>query len=629
MNTVSRHWRAALILVAIVAVYANSLRGPFVLDDQASVVQNAEIRDLGRLDRVLTPLPDSPVAGRPLVNLSFAIDYAIGGLKVPGYHVANLAWHIACAWLLFGIVRRTMELPAIGGQAAAGLRTRAMTRAMSADDVALAAALLWAVHPLASEVVDYITQRTESMMAFCLLLSLYAAMRAHGSSRRRWTAIAVLSCLAGTVCKETIAVAPLLIALHDRVFVFGSWREAAAARRTLYLGLAATWVVLAGLVRSGPRAAVTGLDAGVSAWTYLLNQAVVVVDYLRLTVWPSKLVVFYGWPEALSLGDVWPYAAGVVVLLAVTAVALVKAPALGYLGAWFFITLAPTSSIIPIATEVGAERRMYLPLMALAVLAVMAGDALAARVRGHERWRRVAASVALAAVVVALGSATVRRNTEYASPIVLAQTVVERRPTAVAHHILGEQLALAGRNVEAEAALRRAVSLGNSRARYQLGMLLLDAQRAADAAEQFDAFVATAGARQRLRWLEPPLLDVLTARLMLARIHAAQGGWSDVAAQARQVLGVVPRHPEAQRLLGAALFNTQQWAAAVATLREYLATRPGDVRARIDLGVALVAMERLDEAVAEFRRATETDPADPDARRLLNLALADQRALRQ
>jgi Flp pilus assembly protein TadD len=237
--------------------------------------------------------------------------------------------------------------------------------------------------------------------------------------------------------------------------------------------------------------------------------------------------------------------------------------------------------------------------------------------------------VALAAAVVVLGSATVRRNAEYASPIALAQTVVERRPTAVAYHILGEQLGLAGRNAEAEAALRRAVSLGDSRARYQLGALLLNAQRAAEAAEQLDAFVAAASVRQRLRWLEPPLLDVLSARLMLGRIHAADGRWADVAAHARQVLSVVPRHPEAQRLLGAAFFNTHQWPEAIATLREYLATRPGDVRARIDLGVALVAMERLDEAVAEFQRATETAPADADARRLLNLALADQRALRR
>ena len=230
---------------------------------------------------------------------------------------------------------------------------------------------------------------------------------------------------------------------------------------------------------SGPRAAVSGSDAGVPVWTYLLNQAVVIVDYFRLTVWPSNLVVFYGWPEMLSLGDVLPQAVVVVALLALTGVALVKAPYVGYLGAWVFVTLAPTSSFVPIATEVGAERRMYLPLMALAVLAAVAVHALAARVPGPRRLVRAAmAAVVLAAVVVALGMATVRRNAEYASAITLAQTVVDRRPTAVAHHILGEQLGLAGRRAEAEAALRtrrlarqlpRAVSAGGAAHRGRSG----------------------------------------------------------------------------------------------------------------------------------------------------------------
>jgi len=609
-------WRAALILAAIVAAYANSLEGPFVLDDQASVVQNGDIRDLGRLDRVLQPQPDSPVAGRPLVNLSFALDFAIGGLDVTGYHVVNVAWHVACAWLLFAVVRRTLELP----------RVRARV-AVPPADVALAAALLWAVHPLTSEVVDYITQRTESMMAFFALLTLYAALRAHDAARRRWTALAVLACLAGTVCKETIAVVPLLVVLHDRVFAFESWGEAVRARGRLYLGLAASWLVLAGLVSSGPRAAVSGSDAGVPVWTYLLNQAVVIVDYVRLTAWPSNLVVFYGWPEMLSLGDVLPQVVVVVALLALTGVALVKAPYVGYLGAWVFVTLAPTSSFVPIATEVGAERRMYLPLMALAVLAAVAVHALAARVPGPRRLVRAAAAVALAAIVVALAMATVRRNAEYASAIALAQTVVDRRPTAVAHHILGEQLGLAGRRAEAEAALRTAVSLGNSRARYQLAALLTEGQRFAEAADQLQAFIATAGVRQPMRWLDPPLLDVLTARLMLARIRAADGQWDEVAAQARAVLTAAPRHPEAQRLLGAAFFNTQQWPEAIATLRGYLSTRPGDVRARTDLGVALIGAGRLDDAIIEFRLATETDRTDQEARRLLGLALADRQAL--
>jgi hypothetical protein len=150
-------------------------------------------------------------------------------------------------------------------------RVRARVAAPPAN-VALAATLPGRSIRCTSEVVDYITQRTESMMAFFALLTLYAALRAHDAARRRWTALAVLACLAGTVCKETIAVVPLLVVLHDRVFVFESWRGAVRNRGRLYLGLAASWLVLAGLVSSGPRAAVSGPTP---AGHYLLNQAVI------------------------------------------------------------------------------------------------------------------------------------------------------------------------------------------------------------------------------------------------------------------------------------------------------------------------------------------------------------------
>ena len=447
MGIVTGVWRAALLAAVIVAAYASSVRGPFVIDDQASVVQNPDIRSLARLDRVLWPRPDSPVAGRPLVNLSFAVDYAVNGLDVAGYHVTSLAWHLACAWLLFAVVRRTLALPSMPSAIAA-----------EAPTLGLAVALVWGVHPLTTEVVDYLSQRTESMMAFFLLLTLYAAIRSSASPGRGWHGLAIVACLAGTVCKETIAVAPLLVALYDRVFLYRSWREAAAARGSLYLGLAASWLVLAGVVLSGPRAAVSGFASGVPVWTYLLNQAAIIVDYLRLTIWPSGLVVLYGWPRTLSLGDVLPHALGVTALLMVTAVALVRAPKLGYLGAWVFIALAPTSSVVPIATEVGAERRMYLPLMALVVLAVLGARAAVQGVLGaRPRAVRAAGAVILALTVAALGALTIRRTAEYASPLTLARTVVERRPTAVAHHLLGEQLGLAGQMPEAERELRAAI----------------------------------------------------------------------------------------------------------------------------------------------------------------------------
>jgi tetratricopeptide (TPR) repeat protein len=615
---VTRVWRAAAIAAVILAAYSNSFRGPFVIDDQASVVQNADIREIARLDRVLSPRPDSPVAGRPLVNLTFAVDYALNGLEVTGYHVTNLAWHVACAWLLFGIVRRTLVLPS-------------MPSAMAADaaTLALAVALVWGVHPLTTEVVDYLSQRTESMMACFLLLTLYAAIRSNASPNRGWHALAIVACLAGTVCKETIAVAPLLVALYDRVFLYRSWREAVRARGSLYLGLAASWLVLGGLVLSGPRAAVTGFASGVSAWSYLLNQAVIVVEYLRLSIWPSGFVVLYGWPEMLTLRDVLPYALGVVALLGLTVVMLLRTPRLGYLGAWFFVALAPTSSVIPIATEVGAERRMYVPLMALVVLAVI-GVAGAVDAAGRsEPVRRVARMVGVAILLLAvwgLAALTMSRTAEYASPLILARTIVERRPTPVAHHLLGEALGLAGQAAEAEKELRAAIALGNSRARFQLGTLLIDQQRIAEAAAEFEAFVATAATPQRLRWLNPPLVDVLTARLGLAQIYAAQRRYAEAAAQARLVLEVAPRHPDASRVLALSLVGARVWPEAVAVLQDYLTVRPNDAVARSNLAVALIATGRLDAAVPELQRAVTADPNDANARRLLNMALADQRA---
>ena len=89
------------------------------------------------------------------------------------------------------------------------------------------------------------------------------------------------------------------------------------------------------------------------AWTYLLNQSIIIPRYLSLVVWPQSLVMIYGWPQALVLADVWPSAALIVGLFALTVFALIRYPRAGFLGAVFFITLAPTSSFVPIATEAG------------------------------------------------------------------------------------------------------------------------------------------------------------------------------------------------------------------------------------------------------------------------------------
>jgi tetratricopeptide (TPR) repeat protein len=622
-SSANHWWRPAALVLACVVAYWNSFQVPFVLDDLAAVVDNGSIREWWNVAGLLVPEQGaSPVAGRPVVNLSLAANYAIGGLDVRGYHVWNLAIHAGCALLMFGLVRRTLEGPGI--PASLGRRS---------TDLAFGTALIWALHPLNSEVIAYVIQRTESMMALFYLLTLYAGVRAAASGRpARWQVAAVVSCALGMACKESMATAPVAVVLYDRVFRFGSLKLAFEARRGFYTALAASWLLLAAQIWSAPRAESAGFSTGISAWTYLLNQTVIITEYLRLAVWPRSLVAFYGWPLPLTLGDVLPHATLILSLLAITILALIRWPMVGFLGAWFFITLAPASSIVPVATEVGAERRMYLPLMALVVLGAIAAvrlwEVVESRlhrpgVTASARWVAVAGIGVLSA---ALGLRTIARNREYASPLSLARTIVDRRPTPVAHHILGEQLIAAGEHQEGIAALQAAVP-GNSKARYFLGLELFNQGRWDESIEQFDAFVRTWRLPYRLvpHWLEPSAREVIAARTMMAHALARQQRWPAVAEQSRLILEMDGANADAHGLLANALFFEGRYDEAALPYRRYLQQRPDDVGALTRLGMALVSSNQPVEALAAFRRAVELDPRNADAQRSLAAVLFDAR----
>ena len=378
------------------------------------------------------------------MNLSLAINFALGGFDVRGYHLWNIAMHLLCTTLLFGCVRRTLEMPRIPH----AVQQRSVV-------LAFAAALLWALHPLNTEVVDYVTERSESMMALCYLLTFYTSARAIGSPRPwRWHAAAVTACAVGMACKESMVTAPVMLWLYDRTFIFRLFRQALRERWPLYAGLAATWIVLAALIRSGPRAHSAGFSTAVDPLTYLMNQTVMIAHYFRLIVWPRGLVVAYGPPQPLTLPDVWPYAILVAILLTATVLALKQWPLVGFVGAWVFITLAPTSSIVPIATEVGAERRMYLPLAAVAALVVTGTWLTWNRVAPRRASRGLTLALVTIAAVLAFG--TIARNREYRSQVTLAETVLARWPTSFAHALVGTALAEEGRDDEAIAELRRA-----------------------------------------------------------------------------------------------------------------------------------------------------------------------------
>ncbi|HUJ71275.1 MAG TPA: hypothetical protein VLZ30_03470, partial [Verrucomicrobiae bacterium] len=363
-----------LVIVAGLLAYLNSFTGPFIFDDPQSILENRTIQHLWPIWQSLSPPHDNgiTVAGRPLVNLSLAVNYALGGTEVQGYHVVNLIIHILAGLTLLGVVRRTLLQPKLRERFGA-----------AANGLALAVAVLWTVHPLQTESVTYIVQRAESIMGLFYLLTLYCFIRATESQRfRLWYGLCIGACALGMASKEVMASAPLMVLLYDRTFVSGSFGEAWLRRWKLYLKLAGTWILLGYLVfftGSFHNAVINARMRGIGRWTYLLTEPAVMLHYLRLSVWPHPLCFDYnGWPLAGTWPGILLPALVIVILLGTIAWACKINSAWGFLGAWFFLILAPSSSFVPTDSP-AYEHRMYLPLAAVVVAVVMGIYALAGR----------------------------------------------------------------------------------------------------------------------------------------------------------------------------------------------------------------------------------------------------------
>lgn len=588
----SRGRALALALVAaVVVVYAGGTQHPFIFDDLGAVTHNAQIRSLNP-EVALSPPPETPVGGRPLVNLSFALNYAAGGLDPYGYHLVNIALHALCVLLVFGLIRRTVGL----------------WHAQGATMFAFVVALLWAVHPLNSEAVNYMTQRTELMMAACYLLTMYAAARVSaGRDGQRWLFVAIFACAAGMACKESMVSAPLVVLLFDRVYRYASFGDAFRERKALYLGLAATWSVLLLLMWAVPRTSAAGFaTTHVSTWTYLLNQSEMIVRYFRLAFWPDALVLYYGWATPATLAEMWPHVVFVSTLVLASFALLRRSPRLGFLALWVFITLAPTSSFVPIASEVGAERRMYLPLIGLVAL-VAAGVVMAAA-----RLRVQGAVVPGLVVAAIFGYQTIGRTAEYSTALGMAQTVVERWPTPSASYMLGTELITAGRPSEAIPHLREAAT-AIPPARFNLGAALLQTGQRVDGIAELESFLRA----------EPGLATSRDARLLLARAYVELERTADAIAILQPLVTGSTSDYAAHGLMAESLIAAGRFSDAVPHYESYLRSQKDDGAGWTGMGIALMSSGRSTEGVGAFRQAVSVAPNHAGYRMNLARALID------
>jgi protein O-mannosyl-transferase len=548
----------AVLVIAVIATFANGLAVPYLLDDFASIPGNPTIRSLRLLADVLFPPPTIYTAGRPVLNLSFALNYAIGGTSVTGYHVANILIHTLGAVVLFGLVRRTLQLPRLRdrfGHAAAML--------------AFVTAAVWAVHPIQVVSVTYLSQRAEALMALFYLLTLYGFVRGVTTGRGAWHACAMVSCALGMGTKEVMASAPIAVFLFDVIFVSGGFQRALRDRWRVDAGFAATWIIVIALTLTselGRRA--VGVEQGITLLNYLRIECQAVVLYLRLAIWPTPLIFDYGpnlpipsWPILVLPGTI------LLVLLGFAIREVVRCRPAGFLAFMFFMLLAPTSSFIPIAGQPIAENRMYLPLAL-----VWSGVVIGAYAQARSRSAKV-----IAMAVPALALVCLQRNSLLRSDLTIWRDTVFKQPVNVRAWVYySEALKAAGRVPEAVAAMEASV------------------RHRPDSAE-------------------------LANNLAVTLANVGRAGES--VAYFQQAIRLKPDYAAAYFNFGAVLYAAGKFAPALECFQRNLALQPISAEANNYAGLCYMYLQNFAGAVPHFRRALEIKPDYSDARVNLELSL--------
>lgn len=594
------------IVILGVAVYANSLETPLVFDGlhiTAAKLQELQDWSLGGLIRA--------GESRPLVFLTFAANYTLGGLDVRGYHAVNLAIHILGALALMGIVRRTLELPGENP-----------FDPLTAQGLALACTAIWLVHPLETQSVTYVYQRYESLAGLFYLLTLYAFVRSFFCQNTAWWQLgSVVACALGMACKETMVTAPLLVLWFDRAFVSRSWKTLLAERWKYYAALAGTWGVLAAVMASHSdysRAGVFRVE-GLSPLEYAANQSAVILHYLQLTVWPSGLCLDPAWP-ARPISELALAIAIMIVLVGVTLALMWFRPRIGFLLGSFFLLLAPTSSVAPIV-DLMFEHRMYLALAPLVVLAVVGSYAGLSRLlkspESRTALRRaLLASPALAAVA-ALSLVTIERNRDYASELSIWADTVQKAPhNSRAQYNLGRLYAQEGELTRAAAAYRRSIELDPDKAdaHNALGELLTREQRWEEAQNEFERAVA----------LQPTDAD---AQGNLANLLAMSGQMDQAAKRYEFALTKKPNDAGMHRNYGVALTQIGEWTKAEEHLRTSLKLTPNDLQTLLALGALFADQARREDARAQYLEALRLKPDFAPAHYNLGMLLITEHKL--
>lgn len=485
-----------VITVCCLALYGWTLGFPMVFDDDIYLRENAlftqdhgptwDFPALVKKNQDLGLNPDLAVNMilRPVAYLSFHLNHALGGFDPAGWRLLNVLIHAGNGLLLYLLIRRLLRDDP------------------KADMTALTAAVLFTVHPMATESVTYIVQRFTSLAALFYLLALWAHFQANDAgqpARVRWRVLSVAASVLGMLTKECAATLPVMAVLLDvvvlRTPMKAALRRGASLLITLpvvpLMVLLATWAQHEGELTWGNAMYVANSrHQPIPHWHYLLTQFSVVANYLRKLVFPMGLNLDPAWPLSTSVLD-WPVLRSAFLFMVVLGAAgwawwrqredrLVAC--LFAFVVWFFATISVSSGLVPLP-DLMAEHRAYLP---------SAGIFIAVACLVHRVLSARQAVIALVTGSVMLSAFTVQRHYVWRTSVSLWEDTVAKSPgTFRPLANLAYQYMLAGQSARAITTYSRALEIdpGFVKGRINLAVLLSNSGLHRDAEKEMERLI--------------------------------------------------------------------------------------------------------------------------------------------
>ncbi len=445
-------WFPLLLICALgIIVYSNTLHVPFYLDDVFGISKNPVIKDLHNFAE-----PSILLSNRVVGMFTFALNYAVHGSDVTGYHVVNILIHICNAFLVYWLVLLTFQTPFIVRSPLpvrpADVKNHDGATNLSAlpvpNLIALCSALFFIAHPVQTQAVTYTIQRFTSLAAFFMLLSLVSYIMARSaavtSRRIAFTVLSFISTVLAMKTKEIAFTLPVLIICYDLLFFRGGLKTRAAWFIPLLLTMLIIPLSLTGLTGTSLELVTRASEASrvetdLSRIDYILTQFRVIVTYIRLLLLPVNQMLDYDYPiyhtfrdPAVSGSFLYLLSliglAGYGIIVSRTRYRFLRLIAFGIL--WFFIALSVESSFIPII-DVIFEHRVYLPsvgfLIALNTALVGGIEALFGNTRRSVQATR-AVLVLLASGIVIFSIATFQRNNLWGDSLAFWEDALGKSP---------------------------------------------------------------------------------------------------------------------------------------------------------------------------------------------------------